>query len=216
MMMQRRSRRGWHMRGRSPSSRNTLGPAAGGLLAGRFGRPVRGPRRPPMRTAPCGTLVEARGVGISPEPAARPSHTSILSTACVTRPPDLCLGRAARVAACRRAWLMGVLADITTVAQFDALLDDESQAEVVVHFWAAWCEACAQLDKVCETLAVEYTGTKFVRVNAEEDSTLPVVERTPGDRKDGGGRRACTCAACQGSFAQGHSRRSSSHTEGRD
>lgn len=31
--------------------------------------------------------------------------------------------------------------------------------------------------QVCETLAVEYSSSKFVRVNAEEDSTMPIVEK---------------------------------------
>lgn len=43
-----------------------------------------------------------------------------------------------------------------------------SFCQVVLHFWASWCEPCKQMDTVMEQLAKENPSIRFGRVEAEE------------------------------------------------
>lgn len=64
------------------------------------------------------------------------------------------------------------LQDVKTAQEFDAIV--AGSAAVVVHFWAAWCEPCGQMDRVLEALAANYAPATvhFLRVEAEEVDDL--------------------------------------------
>jgi thiol-disulfide isomerase/thioredoxin len=42
------------------------------------------------------------------------------------------------------------------------------ELQVVIHFWAPWCEPCAFLDTVLAQLVAEHPSLHAVRVEAEE------------------------------------------------
>ncbi|XP_074582151.1 monothiol glutaredoxin-S11-like [Curcuma longa] len=60
----------------------------------------------------------------------------------------------------------GVVKDVGSKAELDEALRGAS--EVVVHFWAFWCEASKQMDQVFGHLATDFPHALFLRVEAEE------------------------------------------------
>ena len=44
--------------------------------------------------------------------------------------------------------------------------------QVVVHFWAPWCEPCKFLDQVLQQLAAGAQGVSVLRVEAEEAADI--------------------------------------------
>ena len=48
----------------------------------------------------------------------------------------------------------------------------ESETPVVVDFWADWCAPCRMVGKVLEDLSFELKNVKFVKINADEETSL--------------------------------------------
>ena len=48
----------------------------------------------------------------------------------------------------------------------------ESKTPVVVDFWADWCAPCRMVGKVLEDLSFELKNVKFVKINADEETSL--------------------------------------------
>jgi len=48
----------------------------------------------------------------------------------------------------------------------------ESETPVVVDFWAEWCAPCRMVGKVLEDLSFELKNVKFVKINADEETSL--------------------------------------------
>lgn len=58
----------------------------------------------------------------------------------------------------------GVVKDVGSKAELDEALRGAS--EVVVHFWAFWCEASKQMDQVFGHLATDFPHALFLRVGS--------------------------------------------------
>jgi thioredoxin-like negative regulator of GroEL len=66
---------------------------------------------------------------------------------------------------------MTTLVNITSQEEFDKQVL-ESVEPVVVHFWAAWCDLCEDMDKFCLLLGQKFANVKFVKVDAEALSNI--------------------------------------------
>ncbi|XP_022925807.1 monothiol glutaredoxin-S17-like [Cucurbita moschata] len=66
--------------------------------------------------------------------------------------------------------MSGSVKDVQSKAELDGLL--RSDALVILHFWASWCEASKHMDQVFSHLATDFPHAHFVRVEAEEQPEL--------------------------------------------
>ncbi|KAG6604445.1 Monothiol glutaredoxin-S17, partial [Cucurbita argyrosperma subsp. sororia] len=66
--------------------------------------------------------------------------------------------------------MSGSVKDVQAKAELDGLL--RSDALVILHFWASWCEASKHMDQVFSHLATDFPHAHFVRVEAEEQPEL--------------------------------------------
>ena len=58
--------------------------------------------------------------------------------------------------------MSGSVKDVQSKAELDGLL--RSDALVILHFWASWCEASKHMDQVFSHLATDFPHAHFVRV----------------------------------------------------
>jgi len=61
---------------------------------------------------------------------------------------------------------MSPLTDITSQEDFDKHITGSPDASVV-HFWAAWCDLCNDMDRFCTQLGTKFSNVKFFKVEAE-------------------------------------------------
>ncbi|KAL0542822.1 hypothetical protein IC582_017901 [Cucumis melo] len=66
--------------------------------------------------------------------------------------------------------MSGSVKDVKSKAELDALL--RSDALVILHFWASWCEASKHMDQVFSHLATDFPHAHFLRVEAEEQPEI--------------------------------------------
>jgi thioredoxin 1 len=59
--------------------------------------------------------------------------------------------------------------DIKT-SEWDSLISGKDL--VAADFWAPWCPYCLRLKPVFESVAKDYQGIKFVKVNVQEEGDL--------------------------------------------
>ena len=59
--------------------------------------------------------------------------------------------------------------DIKT-SEWDSLISGKSL--VAADFWAPWCPFCVRLKPIFESVAQDYQGIKFVKVNVQEEGDL--------------------------------------------
>ncbi|CAK9321025.1 unnamed protein product [Citrullus colocynthis] len=64
----------------------------------------------------------------------------------------------------------GSVKDVQSKAELDGLL--RSDALVILHFWASWCEASKHMDQVFSHLATDFPQAHFLRVEAEEQPEI--------------------------------------------
>lgn len=58
--------------------------------------------------------------------------------------------------------MSGSVKDVKSKAELDALL--RSDALVILHFWASWCDASNHMDQVFSHLATDFPHAHFLRV----------------------------------------------------
>ncbi|KGN49222.1 monothiol glutaredoxin-S17 [Cucumis sativus] len=66
--------------------------------------------------------------------------------------------------------MSGSVKDVKSKAELDALL--RSDALVILHFWASWCDASNHMDQVFSHLATDFPHAHFLRVEAEEQPEI--------------------------------------------
>ena len=59
--------------------------------------------------------------------------------------------------------------DVTTKAEFDALIDKTGDQLIVVDFTAAWCGPCQKIKPIFNALANEYAHVIFVKVDVDDN-----------------------------------------------
>ncbi|XVE88031.1 hypothetical protein DITRI_Ditri19aG0035900 [Diplodiscus trichospermus] len=64
----------------------------------------------------------------------------------------------------------GSVKDLKSKAELDGLR--QSDAPVILHFWASWCEASKHMDQVFSRLATDFPNSHFLRVEAEEQPEI--------------------------------------------
>lgn len=58
--------------------------------------------------------------------------------------------------------MSGSVKDLQSKAELDGLL--RSDALVILHFWASWCEASKHMDQVFSHLSADFPHAHFLRV----------------------------------------------------
>ncbi|XP_038882979.1 monothiol glutaredoxin-S17 [Benincasa hispida] len=66
--------------------------------------------------------------------------------------------------------MSGSVKDVQSKAELGGLL--RSDALVILHFWASWCEASKHMDQVFSHLATDFPHAHFLRVEAEEQPEI--------------------------------------------
>lgn len=61
--------------------------------------------------------------------------------------------------------------DVQSKEEFDGILKEGGQP-VILHFWAEWCEASKQMDRVFSHLCTDTPHAKFLRVEAEQQPEI--------------------------------------------
>jgi len=59
--------------------------------------------------------------------------------------------------------------DVTTKAEFDALIEKTGDQLIVVDFTAAWCGPCQKIKPIFNALANEYAHVIFVKVDVDDN-----------------------------------------------
>jgi thioredoxin 1 len=55
-------------------------------------------------------------------------------------------------------------------SEWDSMISDKKL--VAADFWAEWCPYCVRLKPIFESVAKDYQGIKFVKVNVQEEADL--------------------------------------------
>lgn len=66
--------------------------------------------------------------------------------------------------------MSGSVKDVQSKSELDGLL--RSDALVILHFWASWCEASTHMDQVFSHLSTDFPHAHFLRVEAEEQPEI--------------------------------------------
>ena len=80
---------------------------------------------------------------------------------------------------------MANLVEAKSQAQFEEILSKSGKCLTVVHFQAAWAPQCEQMNEVMAVLAGEHGSSTFVKIEAEEVTSVPTfVFFRAGERVD--------------------------------
>jgi thioredoxin 1 len=55
-------------------------------------------------------------------------------------------------------------------SEWDSLISDKNLG--AADFWGPWCPYCVRLKLIFESVAKDYQGIKFVKVNVQEEEVL--------------------------------------------
>jgi len=62
--------------------------------------------------------------------------------------------------------------DVQSKQELDGILNEEGGLPAILHFWAEWCEASKQMDRVFSHLCTDTPHAKFLRIEAEQQPEI--------------------------------------------